>query len=495
MGKTNIASATLLQTKLYLYTSYVVGGRLPKGSLPEALFWDTADPYHYIRVDRQPRSRLRDFRRRGSQDRAGSRHRGALPRARGEGAEPLFPALEVTHRWSGQVIETNDGLPFIGETSDRQFVATGFSGNGMTFGTLAAMMARDAVLGLENPWRELFDVGRTKIKGGVWDYIRENVDYPYYMIKDRFAGAEGKSLRELGAGEGKILELDGEKRRRLPRRRRQGDAAVAGLHAHGLHRRVEHARRRRGTARATARASGRTATCSRARRSRRSNRLPPRRRSSKSITCGCASRPSARSIARGGWCNPPSEVSNRVTPPVCAGCITSRTVRREFAACERAKDFGTSRPRAPRFAIGPRLGRIRSLVIPPAWRDVWICSNPRGHLQATGRDARGRKQHRYHPRWRRVRDEAKYGRMLDFAAALPALRRRVEADVSTPGLPRRKVVAAVVQLLEKTLIRIGNDEYARDNDSFGLTTMKNGHARISGSHDPVQVQGQVRKGS
>ena len=132
-------------------------------------------------------------------------------------------------------------------------------------------------------------------------------------------------------------------------------------------------------------------------------------------------------------------------------------------------------------------------MIPPAWRDVWICSNPRGHLQATGRDARGRKQHRYHPRWRRVRDEAKYGRMLDFAAALPALRRRVEADVSTPGLPRSKVVAAVVQLLEKTLIRIGNDEYARDNDSFGLTTMQNGHARISGSTIRFRFKGKSGK--
>ncbi len=100
------------------------------------------------------------------------------------------------------MIETNDGLPFIGETADKQFAATGFSGNGMTFGTLSAMLARDAVLGLENPWRELFDVGRTKIKGGVWDYIKENVDYPYYMMKDRFAGVEGKSLKELGRGTG-----------------------------------------------------------------------------------------------------------------------------------------------------------------------------------------------------------------------------------------------------------------------------------------------------
>src|SRR3954463_6308079 len=102
------------------------------------------------------------------------------------------------------------------------------------------------------------------------------------------------------------------------------------------------------------------------------------------------------------------------------------------------------------------LARIKALVIPPAWRDVWICSNPLGHLQATGRDARGRKQHRYHPRWREVRDEAKYGRMIEFAAALPRIRRQTALDIAIPGLSRRKVVAAVVQLLEKTAIRVGN---------------------------------------
>ena len=126
-------------------------------------------------------------------------------------ARALFPALEVTDRWSGQVIETNDGLPFIGETSDNQFAATGYAGNGMTFGTLAGMMARDAALGLKNPWRDLFDIGRTQIKGGVWDYLKENIDYPYYMVRDRFAGTEGKSIRAVRRGEGKILTLDGRK--------------------------------------------------------------------------------------------------------------------------------------------------------------------------------------------------------------------------------------------------------------------------------------------
>jgi DNA topoisomerase-1 len=139
------------------------------------------------------------------------------------------------------------------------------------------------------------------------------------------------------------------------------------------------------------------------------------------------------------------------------------------------------------------LRRIRSLVIPPAWEDVWICVNPLGHLQATGRDARGRKQYRYHPRWREVRDEAKYDRLPSFAAALPLVRRRVARDLSHPELSMNKVVAAVVQLLEKTLIRVGNEEYARANRSFGLTTLENAHARINGSEVRFRFRGKSGK--
>ncbi len=109
--------------------------------------------------------------------------------------------------------------------------------------------------------------------------------------------------------------------------------------------------------------------------------------------------------------------------------------------------------------------RIRALAIPPAWTDVWICADPRGHLQATGRDARGRKQYRYHPRWREVRDQDKYGRLPEFGRALPAIRRRIGRDLGRHGLPREKVLAAVVKLLETTFIRVGNDEYARQNHS------------------------------
>jgi DNA topoisomerase I len=142
-----------------------------------------------------------------------------------------------------------------------------------------------------------------------------------------------------------------------------------------------------------------------------------------------------------------------------------------------------------RITNSAELHRIKALVIPPAWTDVWICPDPRGHLQATGRDARGRKQYRYHPRWREVRDEVKYGRLITFAQTLPKIRSRAEADIKRAGLPREKVLAAVVQLLEKTLIRVGNEEYARENKSFGLTTMRDQHAKINGGRVRFEFRG------
>src|SRR5439155_14573383 len=129
-----------------------------------------------------------------------------------------------------------------------------------------------------------------------------------------------------------------------------------------------------------------------------------------------------------------------------------------------------------------RLLRIRRLAIPPAWTDVWICASPNGHLQATGRDSRRRKQYRYHERWREVRDDNKFGRLADFAAALPQIRKRVDRDIKLPGLPREKVLATVVRLLERTFMRVGNEEYARFNKSFGITTMRDRHVTVKGSH-------------
>jgi len=127
------------------------------------------------------------------------------------------------------------------------------------------------------------------------------------------------------------------------------------------------------------------------------------------------------------------------------------------------------------------LKRIRALAIPPAWTQVWICPRADGHIQATGRDARGRKQYRYHPRWRAVRDAVKYDHMLDFARALPGIRTRVKADMARPGLPREKVLATVVHLLDTTLIRVGNDDYAKQNRSYGLTTLRNRHVAVEGA--------------
>jgi glycine/D-amino acid oxidase-like deaminating enzyme/nitrite reductase/ring-hydroxylating ferredoxin subunit len=208
MGKASLARATLLQTKLALYSTYAVAGRIKAGLVPDAMFWDTNDPYEYLRIDRH---HDHDVVILGGEDhKTGQVHdtRDRWQRLERR-LEQLVPGIHLTHHWSGQVIETNDGLPYIGEMAPGQFAATGFCGNGITFGTLAAIMARDAVMGQENPWKELFDTGRTKIRGGLWDYLKENKDYPYYLIRDRFAGAEGKSTRALARGSGKILELDG----------------------------------------------------------------------------------------------------------------------------------------------------------------------------------------------------------------------------------------------------------------------------------------------
>jgi len=205
MGNASLPGATLFQTKLALYTSYVIAGRVKPGSLPDALFWDTADPYHYVRLERSEGHDIVIF---GGED-----HKtGQAPETNHcfERLErtllSMLSNVKVTHRWSGQVIETPDGLPYIGETAAHQFVGTGFSGNGLTFGTLTGMMAADRIAGRTNPWSDLFDPGRKKIRNALWNYLKENKDYPYYVIRDRFAGAEGRSLRDVPRGSGKIIE-------------------------------------------------------------------------------------------------------------------------------------------------------------------------------------------------------------------------------------------------------------------------------------------------
>jgi DNA topoisomerase IB len=143
----------------------------------------------------------------------------------------------------------------------------------------------------------------------------------------------------------------------------------------------------------------------------------------------------------------------------------------------RGKGFVYLDARGKRITRSEVIDRIRLLAIPPAYTDVWICARPRGHLQATGRDAKGRKQYRYHPRWRRVRDGGKFSHMAEFGAALPRIRRRVRSDLTLPGWPKEKVLALVVRLLDETLIRVGNEAYTTDNGSYGLTTLRSRHLR------------------
>jgi DNA topoisomerase-1 len=152
-------------------------------------------------------------------------------------------------------------------------------------------------------------------------------------------------------------------------------------------------------------------------------------------------------------------------------------------------DFEYLDTEGKRIRDDQRLLRIRRLAIPPAWTDVWICPSPAGHIQAIGRDARRRKQYRYHERWREIRDENKFARLADFAMALPKIRKRVAQDIRLPGLQREKVLATVVRLLERTFIRVGNEEYARENKSFGLTTMKNRHVAVKGARLRFRFRG------
>jgi glycine/D-amino acid oxidase-like deaminating enzyme/nitrite reductase/ring-hydroxylating ferredoxin subunit len=210
VGTAGILGATFFQSKLALYTSYAIGAKIPADQLPEASFWDTSDPYNYLRVERR---RGFDYAIFGGEDhKTGQQSDTTIPYRRLEERLLRFiPEAKIDYRWSGQVIDTNDGLPFIGELVEKQFGATGFAGNGMTFGTLGAMMATDAVMKRRNPWIDLFDPGRKKLVSGAWTYLKENKDYPYYLVRDWLGGTEGKSLRVLKKGQGKILHLDGKK--------------------------------------------------------------------------------------------------------------------------------------------------------------------------------------------------------------------------------------------------------------------------------------------
>ncbi|MFJ2357082.1 DNA topoisomerase IB [Pseudomonas sp. MWU16-30322] len=160
--------------------------------------------------------------------------------------------------------------------------------------------------------------------------------------------------------------------------------------------------------------------------------------------------------------------------------LTRKKLRGKFAYFD---------PAGQRITDPDEIKRINSLAVPPAYTDVWICADPRGHLQATGRDARGRKQYRYHPRWREVRDADKYSRLREFGLALPKLRKQLETLLDAPGFSRDKVMATVITLLDATLIRVGNTQYARDNRSYGLTTLRSRHVEVNGSAILFQFRG------
>ncbi|MCU1338291.1 MAG: hypothetical protein JWO19_3872 [Bryobacterales bacterium] len=179
-------------------------------------------------------------------------------------------------------------------------------------------------------------------------------------------------------------------------------------------------------------------------------------------------------------------------PIVSANDAGLRYVSGEGPGISRRKNgngFGYFAADGKRIRDEATLSRIRGLVIPPAWTNVWICPQANGHLQAVGRDAKGRKQYRYHPRYRRVRDQVKFERMSFFGAALPRIRRRVNRDLKLPGMPKNKILATIVRLLDETCVRIGNDEYTRANGSYGLTTLHNKHVDIHGAKLHLHFRG------
>lgn len=208
-GNRGILSATLLQTKLAAYSTYAVEARASANVFADMMWWDTANPYLYLRVDRRERSDMLilggEDHKTGQESDTEVHFQRLEHKLRG-----IAPDAAIERRWSGQVIESVDGLPYIGEVGDGQFIVTGFGGNGMTFGTLAGMMARDAATGLKNPWRELFAIER-KTLSTTWDYLRENSDYPFYFAKGHLAAAEAESLEAIARGTGKIVRVDGHK--------------------------------------------------------------------------------------------------------------------------------------------------------------------------------------------------------------------------------------------------------------------------------------------
>lgn len=210
VGKNSMARAMLLQSKLSPCSSYAIGAKLPPRSLPQALFWDTSHPYYYCRIHAEP---THDYVIFGGKDHKTGQiaHTQLCYDALEAMLLKHFPDAKVHRKWSGQVIETCDGLPLIGNLSERQMIATGFAGNGVTFGTISAMMACDLAQGRRNSWTAMFDPHRRSILTGTWDYVKQNMDYPYYMARDWLKPPEGRSLDVLQPGEARVIKMDGKR--------------------------------------------------------------------------------------------------------------------------------------------------------------------------------------------------------------------------------------------------------------------------------------------
>lgn len=206
-GTSGTLGALLFQTKLYAYSTYAVGATIPHGTLPEFIWSDTADPFHYLRVDHGQDTDMVIL---GGEDHKTGQELDTDASYRGleETLKHWLPNASLQFRWSGQVIETPDGLPFIGAVNEHQYVATGFSGNGYTFGTLAGAIIHDALTGSKNPWADLFDPGRKKLSAA-WDYLKENADYPYYLLKGLATSAAGSTGEKLAKGEGRVCSQNG----------------------------------------------------------------------------------------------------------------------------------------------------------------------------------------------------------------------------------------------------------------------------------------------
>jgi glycine/D-amino acid oxidase-like deaminating enzyme/nitrite reductase/ring-hydroxylating ferredoxin subunit len=207
-GRQSTAPAALIQTQLSAYTSYALHATVTRTSVPVGLFWDTSDPYRYVRIEAADEGY--SIVAGGEDHKTGQMADTRAPQAAlDKWFRRLFPDARITHHWSGQVLETPDGMPIIGEVGDRQWIATGFGGNGITFGMLSAMLVRDTITGRPNPWSRLVSPNRVAGLRDPWDYVRENVDYPYYLLKRILGPADDRSLRGLKPGDGTVIKLDG----------------------------------------------------------------------------------------------------------------------------------------------------------------------------------------------------------------------------------------------------------------------------------------------